>query len=81
MARYEWQPTKAGRRFVRIDDSNPRPAAATVVFRPAPLAAVNLHPDRSEFTKAGLIAAAESRGLDTSGNKPDILARLVASDE
>jgi hypothetical protein len=37
-------------------------------------------PDFSDLTKAELIAEAEDRGLDTSGNKPDIIERLEASD-
>lgn len=34
-----------------------------------------------DMTKAELIAEADARGLDTSGNKPDILARIEAHDD
>ena len=33
-------------------------------------------PDLESLTKAELVAEAEARGLDTSGNKADLLERL-----
>jgi hypothetical protein len=33
-------------------------------------------PDYDEMKKDELIALAEQRGIDSSGNKPDIIARL-----
>lgn len=33
------------------------------------------------FTKTDLIAECEARGLATSGNKPDLVARLQAADK
>ena len=36
--------------------------------------------DYSSWLKADLIAEAEARGLDTSGTKDDLIARLVGND-
>ncbi len=81
MARYEYQTSKSGhRRYVRVDDARQPAITVRPTVRPVPLIAADLHPDRSDHTKAQLATEADSRGLDTSGNKPDILARLEASD-
>lgn len=51
----------------------PAPAAAAAsVETPLPAATI----DESDYTKAELIDMAEARGLDSSGNKGDIVARL-----
>ena len=67
------RPVLASRRLTWSND----PVAVSDMTRTV----VPTHPDRSEATKAELIAEAETRGLDVSGNKPDILARLEASDD
>lgn len=71
------RPVLASRRLVWAND----PVVVSDMTTPVVEPVVRVtHPDRSEATKAELIAEAEARGLDTSGNKPDILARLEASD-
>lgn len=52
---------------------------------PEPAAAVDMPdetpdepaPDYADYTKAELVEAAEAKGLDTSGNKAELLARLT----
>lgn len=69
MARYEWQTTRGGRRYVRVDD--PRQPAITVPVARGPVLRSFVG-----LPKPDLIAAAEERGLDTSGTKADLIERL-----
>lgn len=43
---------------------------------PARVVARKPRPDYTAMVKADLIAAAEQRGLDTSGTKPELIERL-----
>jgi hypothetical protein len=82
MARYRM----VGRRAdsVRIDDLRAvRPEESggqTVEPDPAPAQAVEAEQtadvNLDELKKDELVALAEERGIDSSGNKPDIIARL-----
>lgn len=75
MARYiyEWKPTQHGNRLFR------RPTAGSL--RAAAVTAAVESADYSSLKKDELVEAAETRGLDPSGNKPDIIARLEADDD
>jgi hypothetical protein len=85
MARYRM----VGRRAdsVKVDDLRAvRPEESggqTVEPDPAPAQAVEAEqtPDVNldELKKDELVALAEERGIDSSGNKPDIIARLKGS--
>jgi hypothetical protein len=85
MARYRM----VGRRAdsVRVDDLRAvRPEESggqtvepepVVEQQPAqPVEAEQAAPDYDEMKKDELVALAEQRGIDSSGNKPDIIARL-----
>jgi hypothetical protein len=82
MARYRM----VGRRAdsVRVDDLRAvRPEESggqTVEPDPAPAQAVEAEQtaevNLDELKKDELVALAEERGIDSSGNKPDIIARL-----
>lgn len=61
----------------RHDPFAPPPSALTGVIQPP--AAVNELPSDDgldDLKKAELVALAKERGLDTSGNKPDLIERL-----
>jgi hypothetical protein len=75
MARYRM----VGRRAdsVKVDDLRavrPEESGGQTV-EPEPVVAEQA-PDFDEMKKDELVALAEERGIDSSGNKPDIIARL-----
>ena len=72
---YEWQPTRHGRKLVRVPIGKAAPAPAPVEEpTPEPVAG----PEGLEYmTKAELVAEAENRGVDATGTKAEVLARLL----
>ncbi len=78
MARYiyQWKPTQSGNRLFRRPGSGAAPVkvkAAKVAPEPAPAPAY--------VSKADLVAAAEEKGLDSSGTRAELIERLEADDE
>lgn len=79
----EWETTTVGgrkvlrRRPVRYHAGDTTTATASVTVE----ASVDEPGAYDDMTKAELIEEADARGLDTSGNKPDILARIEADDD
>jgi hypothetical protein len=62
-------------RAVRPEESGGQTVEPDPVVEQQPVAAEQA-PDYDEMKKDELIALAEQRGIDSSGNKPDIIARL-----
>lgn len=59
------------------DPYAPPPAALTGVIQPPDVnAPAGLPDDLDDLKKADLVALAEQHGLDTSGTKADLIARL-----
>jgi hypothetical protein len=66
---YEWKPTEYGNRLYRRPGSGSAPPR-----RRAPA------PDLTTLKKDELVEVAEEQGVDTSGTKADIIARLEGDD-
>jgi hypothetical protein len=62
-----------------IEEANPVPAEPEVAEEQPPAAPAAAPVDYSGWLKADLVAEADSRGLDTSGTKDELVARLEAS--
>lgn len=77
MARYiyEWKPTQHGNRLYRRPGIAPAAPVRRVKAAKAP------EPDLASLKKDELVEAAESQGVDSSGTKADIIARLEGDDE
>jgi hypothetical protein len=63
-------------RAVRPEESDGQTVEPDPVVEQQPVEAEQAAPDYDEMKKDELIALAEERGIDSSGNKPDIIARL-----
>jgi hypothetical protein len=72
---YEWKRTDHGRRLFR------RPGTVVATTRRTTAApASEPEPDLASLKKDELIELAEEKGLDSSGNKADIIERLTDGD-
>jgi hypothetical protein len=74
---YFWKETEHGRRLFRKPSSSPTRQAAPPPSEP-PSSEESSSPDLSSLKKDELVALAESRGIDSSGKKADIIERLEA---
>lgn len=82
MARYvyEWKSTEQGRRLFRRPGTGAptrRTAASAPAEAPAP---AEDEPALGSLKKDELIALADEQGVDSSGTKADIIARLTDGD-
>ena len=83
---YQWKPTQHGRRLFRVPaaSKSPRPVTATIAAPVATIEAGEAETETRDYApllKSDLVDMAEERGLDSSGTKADIIARLEDDDD
>ena len=79
---YHWKVTRNGRRYVRtvVPDQKPAPAPVEDTSTPSPASEPVAGPEGFEYmTKAELVAYADANGIDSTGTKAEVLARVVTS--
>ena len=80
--KYEWKVTRNGRRYVRtvVPDAKPAPTPVEDTSTPEPASQPEplAGPEGFEYmTKSELVAYADENGIDSTGTKAEVLARVL----